>query len=104
MKWQPIETAPKDGTDFLVFKTGSVTQFIDDSNPILGIYPGGDWNVSKVNQVDICAWLHEWFYDSQGFSYGEDFIETENPDGSPDGDPPLTLTLWMPLPEPPEDS
>ena len=103
-EWQPIETAPKDGTDFIVHIAGSVTAFIDDSDPIKGVYPGGGWKVGKINSATICFWCVDRFIDGTGVEYGEDFINKSQPEGSPDGDPPLALIHWMPLPAPPAET
>ena len=87
MSWQPIETAPKDGTEILVYG-GEICSELGNSSPNLSVVkvsweagsnysededgeytPKGSWEV-----VDICYYS----------------ITVTNP------------TDWMPLPNPPE--
>lgn len=78
--WQPIETAPKDGTKVLIWEQYSRT-------PVVTSYSGytnkwgqvvGSWSACKEHyDVDGDAWLTDRLY--------QDLI-----------------THWMPLPEPPK--
>jgi hypothetical protein len=92
MSWQPIETAPKDGTEIMLFAPVQIFQGKPTSE-----------------RVTLGHWLHEEPYihehrDLQGRFVDQD--ESEGYDGwlSWDGgfteeNPP---THWMPLPEPPK--
>jgi hypothetical protein len=73
MKWQPIETAPKDGTEILVYKRYRKYQ---------------EW----VGKDEYDFYIHISFYDG-----GDWYISAYDP---PWGNQP---THWMPLPEPPND-
>lgn len=75
MKWQPIETAPKDGTPILGFWRGSLGVH---SNPT-----GNNYGITAYS-----AYVGSWY----------DASENDNEEDtwcSPD--------RWMPLPPPPED-
>lgn len=83
MEWQPIETAPKDGTQILV--------------------AGNDLGDPRNGQ-HIC--VAEWCQDARTFEQlareeGSDFSGWY--DASDDG-PLLFLTHWMPLPPPPQET
>ena len=71
--WQPIETAPKDGTAFLAFVTWSWSN-------------GGDGS-----QQDVMAWDER-----AGF-----FYSPTAPNYVQGCDTDCAVTHWMPLPEPP---
>lgn len=73
MKWQPIETAPKDGTEILLYEEWGVTigSYRTDDN-----FPEG-----------APLWLDNSYDD---FSIGL-------------ASRPVSATHWMPLPLPPED-
>ena len=74
MEWQPIETAPKDGTDVLAWADGVViVSFRMDDNDRTGNHYGNMWLDNS--------------YDD--FSCGLASV-------------PYEPTHWMPLPEPPK--
>jgi hypothetical protein len=75
MDWQPIETAPMDGTNMLLaYRTlGVVLGHFDRDGT-------GDWWVA-ISRPDRPSIWSQWYLDS------------------PDGEDP---THWMPLPEPPQ--
>lgn len=75
MKWQPIETAPRDGTE------------------ILGIYL-----CSGFADYSIVRWING---DWRGFCDGEHSVRSQS--GSETNYHEPFLTHWMPLPSPPED-
>ena len=79
MEWQPIETAPKDGTPFLAF---SADAFYEPREGALGL---------KSTPMLVMAWLpsgaHPYPCDDAG-----DWHDFHNYDP----------THWMPLPTPPE--
>lgn len=78
--WQPIETAPKDGTPILIYEPFS--EYIDE-----GIYIV-EWRTERyvVRSSSYKCWVVQHTYqDEQG---GE--VTIDNP------------THWIPLPEPPE--
>lgn len=83
--WQPIETAPKDGTEVLLWRR--------DSGVFLGrwIAPEEFMNEVEMNQALLDGEEDraesDWFY--ADFLYGGRVT-----DGTP--------THWMPLPEPPK--
>ncbi|WP_422028077.1 DUF551 domain-containing protein [Roseovarius sp.] len=84
--WQPIETAPKDGTPIVIGRRGwdcyPVAQYME--------YPGNP--VLDGSEQD--AWMYGWGHDCMGFTYGhEDYWLGWDEDPMP--------THWMPLPEPP---
>lgn len=72
-EWQPIETAPKDGTMILV------------------------WDESSSPGVVAAYFLSETHDDEEwsGWIYGDQLLADADPEG------PLP-THWMPLPEPPK--
>ncbi len=72
MDWQPIDTAPKDGTQVYLFHSGAIFQ----GNTFT---PKGQWNEAT----------QEWDMSSYPFSQCGRFLITK-----PD--------LWCPLPAPPE--
>jgi len=82
MEWQPIETAPKDGTNFFCWVSAEQYGETDE----------GQQYIVDVSQVDFCMWM--------------DFPE------APDGgwfEPACgqiadrqAVTHWMPLPPPPK--
>ena len=88
--WQPIATAPNDGTD------------------IQALIPGHDAN-------NVIAWQIEAFIDSENATCGGWAFTTEQEppecwtDGicwavNEDGLPSVQPTLWKPLPAPPKDT
>lgn len=81
MEWQPIETAPKDGTRILLLEAGNVYLGLWDSNfGISEIYdPEADQYVNRPAWTD--GTVKSWGYEEQN--------EIEQP------------THWMPLPDPP---
>lgn len=76
MDWQPIETAPKDGTEILTCSF-EVTQKPDGSSLIW-------YDCEVVHWVD---------YEERGGWWNGDVIRY-----------PDSPTHWMPLPEPPKDA
>lgn len=72
MQWQPIETAPKDGTVVLVW-------------PI-------DWQCSATGSPNTDMWICQWsdFYNRWVEAAGEEYFGPQTP------------THWAPLPEPPK--
>ena len=72
MEWQPIETAPKDGTRILIFKY---------RKGVKTVYPARwfEWFDSEYPWQVLCG------------EHGDNFL--------PDDD---YITHWMPLPEPPK--
>lgn len=80
--WRPIETAPTDGTEILLYR--------EDCGVILGrwIAPCEFLNESEYTTMDPDSWeTSDWF--------GADFVAGYRITN--DGDP----TRWMPLPAPP---
>ena len=75
MEWQPIETAPKDGTEVLLFDTAF-------KKVVIGWY-GVDYNNSNNNEK-------EWLY-GEGDDYSCGYYYT-----------PCDPTHWMPLPDAPK--
>lgn len=81
MKWQPIETAPKDGTEILVYK-----------------------NVATVDIIHIASWVNqdEWMHETEcgdgWWSYTENSVSQRMLEGY------KYPTHWMPLPPLPEES
>lgn len=79
MEWQPIETAPRDGTPVLLWPP----------------HPwSSNWRTSTPSQK-MHAWVGQWMDMAKGWVASpceatEYEPETQNP------------TLWQPLPEPPE--
>jgi hypothetical protein len=67
--WQPIETAPKDGTPVLVARVG------------------GNWS---DEWPEIASWMKD--------GYGPGYWTNGAHDGYGDAEPPLEPTHWMPLP------
>ena len=78
MEWQPIETAPKDGTNILAW----------NYNPNYLVNPYIAWFGVDLNEADDRK--KEWLTgDGDDFSTGHYFT-------------PCQPTHWMPLPEPPK--
>ena len=77
MNWQPIETAPKDGTWVMLYGKESWTEQDDKVQPIVV----GFWNASSRYKEDwgwaFCFWDSDWRST-------------------------FDATHWMPLPEPPQ--
>ena len=84
MKWQPIETAPKDGTEILLYN--------EDGN-----IESGNWVEAEPDGTDCmgsdAGWMSFSGFTFPGRSFG-------NPDYFTKQQAPPTH--WMPLPEPPE--
>jgi hypothetical protein len=71
MTWQPIETAPKDGTRVLAY------------------WPGGD---NKNAAVQVESWFGPWGMGSAKLAWQNAFEWADGYNGP---------THWLPLPEPP---
>lgn len=80
--WQPIETAPKDGTEVLVYR--------DDQGVMLARYTSA---AEFLTDTELADWTEEQAYQEDWF--GADFICGYRMDGD------LVPTHWMPLPTPP---
>lgn len=84
--WQPIETAPKDGTDILVNASDSLSGgLLSQINPNIA-YPAY-WSEMRVIQNNVGSWMH----DSVWRSSIDRYLHYPFP------------TKWMPLPTPPEE-
>jgi len=78
MNWQPIETAPKDGTEFLAY---------DSATKKFDVCIMENWRVGPGQSQWICSAVQ---------------IDGENgPLSSEFGYDDKAITHWMPLPEPP---
>lgn len=87
--WQPIETAPMDGTEILLASVGQVFQGVSVADRVtIGQYATGDQLLKFVGDTDYPDEYEviEPFW----ISWDGGFTE-ENPP-----------THWMPLPEPPK--
>ncbi len=83
MSWKPIKTAPRDGSDILLFtKVHGITQ---------AHFVKGEWS----NTIDGPE------YDGPVWVCGDDAWQIEIEE-EPDGFCDAEATHWMPLPEPPE--
>lgn len=71
-EWEPIESAPKDGTFILMYKSVG-THYLDN----------------EYTPFYVCQWLENGTYGGPGWFYGEGEFFLRNP------------THWMPLPAPP---
>ena len=82
MNWQPIETAPKDGTEILVWRydIGSVLIARWDA-------PANFMTDRECEEIGPGAEQYDWLY--------VDFVAGGRMEG------PEAPTHWMPLPEPP---
>lgn len=82
MKWQPIATAPKDGTEIIgIFWK----QYHVDKKPTIH----GPWTVAFRDGKWMASWGDARVLHSEGW-WGTEYEEA-----------PLDPTHWMPLPEPP---
>lgn len=90
--WQPIETAPKDGTDIILGAPAQEYQ----GKPVAPRSTIGHWTTDEECQVDIgdcggeCRCREYEYVDPYWMSWDGGFT-AENPP-----------THWMPLPAPPE--
>jgi hypothetical protein len=79
-KWQPIETAPRDGTWILLFARLE------------------NYDKSAQGEMGVCRWERlDYHRESEDWAYGRNFGEHGFRLGFYDA------THWMPLPEPPKD-
>jgi len=85
-QWQPIETAPKDGTEIFIYRYGwpwaPVAKWVE--------YPGNP--VLDENEQD--TWMYGWLFNEWFTPGNEDGWLGWSDDEMP--------TYWMPLPEPPQ--
>jgi hypothetical protein len=84
-EWQPIETAPKDGTEILGYR--------EDCGVILVRYTScdafmTDSEIERLEMSEEDIFQQDWFY--ADFLQGGRLVDDEAP------------THWMPLPEPPK--
>ncbi len=84
MEWQPIETAPKDGTEILLCEVVKWNQGTYDEQGKCMSIPRIDYIHHVAAYIDV-----EWFVAEKGAGYEYQAIIMENP------------THWMPLPPPP---
>lgn len=77
MKWQLIETAPKDGTRILLYAPDGL--LVDDE-----------------------AKMHIGLWEAPDYNRGNDWVLGPNGDEHSFGNALYDVTYWMPLPEPPE--
>ena len=81
LNWQPMESAPRDGTEILAWRKDCGTLLVRYTAPMEFMTD------DEIEGLDLeSAETHDWFY--------ADFISG----GRLDGDE--TPTLWTPLPEP----
>lgn len=78
MNWQPIETAPKDGTDFLAWG-GQYEDFDSHIHALVWV---------PYNDIRVVSWSH----DSNPPCFMGDDCNAHLP------------THWMPLPQPPKEN
>ena len=81
MTWQPISTAPKDGTQLIGYDRVTAAQFGDPK--------AGLCLISWVEADEEEGWPAEWKV--QPFCEGLDCVISET-----------EVTHWMPLPDPPQ--
>lgn len=82
MTWQPIETAPRDGTQFLALVSNG-------------------WYALARAPADALreGWSYQWWVTGDRQSYP--IVETHSTDTDWEATYSLLLTHWMPLPEAP---
>jgi hypothetical protein len=88
MEWRPIESAPKDGTDVLVYKDVATVPVVH----IAWYRSEEEWNESGQH-CGFCDSLEEWL---GWWSYTRNSVTQERLEGYAEP------THWMPLPAPPE--
>jgi len=99
MQWQPIETAPRDGSNFLALRHGYHFITVSDGTEFSGCCQGGDIieRTYKPEWVHVTLFKSEdemFFIDHQGFIFRMNGFakDTEGLDGD------LRISIWMPLP------
>ena len=93
MEWQPIETAPKDGSRILLVSVAQEGMSIDGPVAIAPAIHIGYWNPEGSSWVDEC----------DSFDGDADHLKETGVWNSQSGwFQPNEVTHWMPLPEPPK--
>ena len=83
MEWQPIETAPRDGTEIIAVFSSDYGGTQEKPT----VY--GPWTAAFRRNKWMASWDDASVVEREGY-WGTDYMET-----------PLDPTHWMPLPEPP---
>ena len=115
--WQPIESAPRDGTSVLIadarcftraywtFREEPPTTSLGYGDPATGIPEGGwpnhkrqTWSITQVPNPKAGRRTYFWLQDNP-IAFAEDDIQAPDYDGCFES---ITPTHWMPLPQPPE--
>lgn len=85
-EWQPIETAPKDGTEILAwFQKRKLDEYDDPTEEVVGgamaivAFSGGGWDEPEWLSAHGSYWMEDWCF-------------ADSP------------SLWQPLPTPPKES
>ena len=98
-QWQPMETAPKDGSNFLMFITGMEYKKNNDDKKykaktikaILIAKYRSIFNEFKAENVDLIVYIDVLNYkDIHDLTYDGKYIKYD-----------IQATHWMPLPKPP---
>lgn len=88
-EWQPIETAPKDGTTIIVHRAGHPDDYHTNVVPA---FWGDVMAGYSTDDPRNYAWIN----------WHEGLYETDDPDQPKRWHLVRNVTHWMPLPEPPQ--
>lgn len=103
MSWQPIETAPKDGTPILLtsgvlLAAGHFAFRVEEATKYRGYNAAGGIDDSFLERIPNpdAGKRHEWWqiYGCTAFNFEADTHDHDGPEY-------FTPTHWMPLPDPP---